>query len=190
MGPEIVVVGASTGGLKGLQLLLSEISPEFPLPIVIVQHRTNESGLGLCEFLAGHSRLPLSEPDDKEPIVNGRAYLAPYNYHLLIVDKSFALSTDAPVAFARPSIDLLFESAADEYRERAIGVILTGANSDGARGLAKIKSHGGVAVVQDPNTAAFPDMPRAAINGTDVNWVVPLKEMAPLLQQLVNCKAK
>jgi len=187
---EIVVVGASTGGLKAVQQLLSELSSEFPLPLVIVQHRGKDSGLGLCEFLARHSNLPLSEPEDKEPIVNGHAYLAPYDYHLLIEDKSFALSTDPPVAFARPSIDLLFESAADEYGERTIGMILTGANSDGARGLARIKSRGGVALVEDPEAASFPDMPRAAINTSDVDWILPLQQMAPLLEQLGNPTAK
>ena len=173
-----------------MQQLLSELSSEFPLPIVIVQHRGKDPGLGLCEFLGRHSKLPLSEPDDKEPIVNGHAYLAPYDYHLLIEDKCFALSTDPPVAFARPSIDLLFESAAHEYGDRTIGLILTGANSDGARGLAKIKSRGGVAVVEDPEGASLPDMPRAAINQSEVDWILPLQQMAPLLEQLGNPTAK
>jgi len=187
---EIVVVGASTGGLKALQLLLSELSPEFSLPIVIVQHRGKDSDSGLCEFLARYSRLPLTEPNDKESIVDGHVYLAPYDYHLLIEEKSFALSTDPPVAFARPSIDLLFESAADEYGDRAIGMILTGANSDGARGLAKIKSRGGMALVEDPEEATFPEMPRSAINSSNVDWILPLRRMPPLLEQLRNPTAK
>jgi two-component system chemotaxis response regulator CheB len=187
---EIVVVGASTGGLKALQLLLSELSPGFPLPIVIVQHRGKDSESGLCEFLARYSRLPLAEPEDKESIVAGHVYLAPNDYHLLIEEKCFALSIDSPVAFARPSIDLLFESAADEYGDRAIGMILTGANTDGARGLAKIKSRGGVALVEDPEEATFPEMPRAAINGSKVDWILPLHRIAPLLEQLGNPTAK
>ena len=181
---EIVVVGASLGGLKTLQLLLSELSSWFQVPIVIAQHRNKESDSGLCEFLAQYSELPISEPDDKEPILKGHVYLAPRDYHLLIEKGSFALSIDPPVAFARPSIDLMFESAADEYGENVIGVILTGANSDGARGLATIKSRGGLALVEDPAEAEFPEMPRAAIRATPLDRVAPLKEIATLLKQL------
>src|SRR5688572_12125366 len=117
----------------------------------MVQHRGKDLETGLCEFLARSSRLPITEPEDKETIMPGRAYLAPRDYHLLIENRSFALSTDAPVSFARPSIDVLFESAADEYQNRAIGVIMTGANHDGARGLAAIKAQGGLTLVEDPN---------------------------------------
>ena len=139
---------------------------------------------GLCEFLARSSRLPVSEPEDKEPLLPGRVYLAPRDYHLLIQSGSFALSIDPPVGFARPSIDVLFESAADEYRERAVGVILTGANHDGARGLAKIKEHGGLTLVEDPTTAACREMPDAAINLTKVDQILPLAELAASLHRL------
>lgn len=141
---------------------------------------------GLCEFLARSSRLPVTEPEDKEIMLPGRAYLAPRDYHLLVERGSFALSTDPPVGFARPSIDVLFESAADEYHERAIGVILTGANRDGARGLAKIKEQGGLALVEDPVTAECREMPDAAINLTKVDWILPLQEMAAGLLKLSN----
>ena len=135
--------------------------------MVIVQHRGKDMETGLCEFLGRSSPLPVTEPEDKEPILPGHAYLAPRDYHLLIESGSFALSTDPPVGFARPSIDVLFESAADEYQERAIGVILTGANHDGARGLATIKAQGGLTLVEDPLTAAYREMPDAAINLTE-----------------------
>jgi len=181
---EIVVIGASSGGLKALQHLLSELSKQFQLPMVIVQHRGKDSDSGLCEFLARYSELPISEPDDKEPILGGHVYLAPRDYHLMIEKRSFALSTEAPVAFARPSIDLMFESAADEYGKKVIGLVLTGANSDGARGLAWIKSHGGLTIVEDPAEAAFPEMPSAAIRASTVDWVVPLKQITPLLERL------
>jgi len=184
VGFEIIVVGASSGGLKALQLLLADLPAEFRLPIIIVQHRGKDSDPGLCEFLAHSSKLPLSEPNDKDSILEGHVYLAPRDYHLLITDRSFALSTDEPVAFARPSIDLLFESTADEFGERAIGVILTGGNSDGARGLAKIKSRGGLAIVEDPEEAAVREMPLAAIKTNKVDWVVPIERIAPLLKQL------
>jgi len=181
---EIIVVGASIGGLKALQTLLSGLPDSFPVPIVIVQHRAKDSETGLCEFLALHSRLPISEPEDKEPILPGHAYLAPRDYHLLVEKDSFALSTDPAVGFARPSIDVLFESAADQYGEKTIGVILTGANRDGARGLAAIKSRGGLALVEDPALATCPEMPEAAIANTEVDWVFSLVELGPRLGDL------
>lgn len=186
MAFEIVVVGASTGGLSALQVLLSGLPAEFSLPMVVVQHREKGMETGLCEFLARSSRLPVTEPEDKEILLPGRAYLAPRDYHLLVESGTFALSTEAPVGFARPSIDVLFESAADQYQERAIGVILTGANHDGARGLAKIKKQGGLALVEDPVTAACREMPDAAINLTKVDWILPLQEMAAGLHKLSN----
>ncbi|MFN2510305.1 MAG: chemotaxis protein CheB [Pyrinomonadaceae bacterium] len=186
MAFEIVVVGASTGGLKALQVLLSGLPAEFSLPVVIVQHRGKDMETGLCEFLVRSSHLAVTEPEDKETVVPGHAYLAPRDYHLLIESGSFALSTAAPVSFARPSIDVLFESAADEYQDRAIGVILTGANHDGARGLAAIKAQGGLALVEDPVTAACREMPDAAINLTKVDGILPLQEITARLQELSN----
>lgn len=190
MAFEIVVVGTSSGGLKALQILLSGLPAEFPLPLVIVQHRGRDSEPGLCEFLHKGSSLPVSEPEDKQIMLPGHAYLAPRDYHLLIEERSFALSTEPPVAFARPSIDVLFESAADEYKEHAIGVILTGANRDGARGLAKIKARGGLALVEDPASAAFREMPEAAIDITDVDQILTLEEIAPFLAKLVSARAE
>ena len=186
---DILVVGTSTGGLKALQVLLSGLPAEFSLPIVVVQHRGPGSESGLCEFLNKFCSLPVSEPEDKEPVAPGHVYLAARNYHLLLENRSFALSTDQAVGFARPSIDVLFESAADEYRERVIGVILTGANRDGARGLAAIKSGGGATVVQDPLSAACREMPEAALAQTNADWVLPLQEIAlrlHLLSETVN----
>ena len=184
MGFDIVVVGTSIGGLKALPVLLSGLPAEFPVPVVLVQHRGKDAESGLCEFLNQNSNLPVTEPEDKEPLLRGHAYLAPRDYHLLIAAGSFALSTDPPVVFARPSIDVLFESAADEYEDRAIGVILTGSNQDGARGLARIKSRGGLAMVEDPVAAARAEMPQAAIRRTNVDWILPLTEIAPRLAKL------
>lgn len=178
------MVGTSTGGLKALQTLLSGLSAGFALPIVIVQHRRKDSDGGLCDFLSQWSNMAVTEPEDKEPVRGGHAYLAPRDYHLFIEAGSFALSTDSPVGFARPSIDLLFESAADEYQERVIGVILTGANRDGARGLAAIKSRGGLALVEDPVSAACREMPETAIAQTIPDWILHLAEIAPLLNEL------
>jgi two-component system chemotaxis response regulator CheB len=185
MSSEIVVVGTSSGGLKAAQALLSGLDAGFPLPVVIVQHRGKDSE-SLCGYLAQGSQLPVTEPEDKEAILPGHVYLAPRDYHLLIQSASFALSTDAPVGYARPSIDVLFESAADEYKERTIGVILTGANQDGARGLAAINANGGLTVVEDPASAAHPEMPEAALSRSSPNWILPLPEIALCLNRLGN----
>jgi two-component system chemotaxis response regulator CheB len=184
MAFEIVVIGASYGGLSALQVILPEFSPEFLLPVVIVQHRRKDANDGLCEYLRKRSRLPLTEPEDKEAVEPGHVYLAPSDYHLLIERSIFTLSTESPVGYARPSIDVLFESAADVYRERIIGVILTGANGDGARGLSRIKSLGGLTVVQDPLDAESRIMPEAAIEATEVDRILPLSEIAPFLNEL------
>jgi two-component system chemotaxis response regulator CheB len=181
---EIVVVGASIGGLKALQELLAGLPEDFPVPVVIVQHRGKDSETGLCDFLGRTSRIPISEPEDKESILQGHAYLAPRDYHLLVTDGSFALSTDSPVAFARPSVDVLFESAADEFKDRTIGVVLTGANRDGARGLAAIKSRGGLTIVEDPSLATCREMPDSAIAGSEVDQIMPLEEIGPFLGNL------
>ncbi|HZH91072.1 MAG TPA: chemotaxis protein CheB [Pyrinomonadaceae bacterium] len=180
---EIIVIGTSYGGLAALQTVLPALARDFPLPVVIVQHRGKDSD-NLCEFLRRHSALPLSEPNDKEAIAPGRVYLAPRDYHLLIERDGFALSTEAPVGYARPSVNVLFESAAEVYQQHVVGVVLTGANTDGARGLAKIKAHGGLCVVEDPAGAASRGMPQAAIDATPVDAVLPLPEIAPYLNQL------
>jgi two-component system chemotaxis response regulator CheB len=182
---RIVVIGASTGGLKALQTLLASLPAEFPLPIVIVQHRGADSEI-LSEFLRRSSNLRVKEPEDKEPIEAGNVYLAPRDYHLLIQNRSFALSTESPVAYARPSIDVLFESVADEYEEGAIGVILTGANRDGALGLRKIKDLGGLTIVENPTSATSSEMPAAAIASSTVDWILSLPEIGPLLEKLIS----
>ena len=184
MAFDIIVVGASSGGLKSLQTLLSGLPGDFSLPLVMVQHRGKDTDLELAEYLGKFSNMPVREPEDKEPVERGVAYLAPRDYHLLLENHQFALSTEAPVAFARPSIDVLFESAADDYKSKTIGVIMTGANNDGARGLMKIKRAGGVAVVEDPNSATSRQMPLAAIAQTRPDWILPLPEIAPCLRRL------
>lgn len=181
---EIIVIGTSRGGLKALQELLPELDNTLQVPIVIVQHRGKESETGLCQFLSNYSALPISEPDDKEQIMPGHIYLAPRDYHLLIENRNFALSIDPPIGFARPSIDLLFECAADEYGQGVIGVILTGRNRDGARGLAAISKRGGFTIVQDPDSAEFREMPDAAVAQTEVDWILPLKDIAQRLVEL------
>lgn len=183
MAYEIVVIGTSYGGLSALQVLLPALARDFPLPVVVVQHRGKDSD-NLCDFLGRHSALPVTEPNDKDAIAPGYVYLAPRDYHLMIERDGFALSTEAPVGYARPSVNVLFESAADVYQGHMVGVILTGANTDGARGMAKIKSYGGLCVAEDPASAESRGMPAAAIAATKVDAVLPLREIAPFLNQL------
>ncbi|MCA1555212.1 MAG: chemotaxis protein CheB [Acidobacteria bacterium] len=189
MAFEIVVIGTSYGGLSALQILLPALAKDFPLPVIVVQHRGKDSD-DLCKFLQKYSALPLTEPNDKEAIAPGRVYLAPRDYHLLVERDGFALSTEAPVGFARPSVNVLFESAADVYQEHVVGVILTGANADGARGMAKIKSYGGLCVVENPASAESRGMPAAAIAASKVDAILPLREIAPYLNRLCQHEPK
>jgi two-component system chemotaxis response regulator CheB len=134
--------------------------------------------------------LPIEEPEDKAPIEPGHVYLAPNDYHLLVEKGHFALSIDAPVWYARPSINVLFESAADAYAELSVGVILSGVGGDGARGLAAIKERGGTALVEEPSTAAYPAMPMAALAATTVDRVLPLAEIAAFLKSICQAGAR
>jgi two-component system chemotaxis response regulator CheB len=152
---------------------------------VVAQHRGPEAQRGLLELLLQrHVQRPVSEPEDKEAIQHKHVYIAPADYHLLVEHGRFSLSIEERVNYARPSIDVLFESVADAYRERAIGIVLTGANVDGAAGLAAIKARGGVAIVQDPLTAARRTMPEAAIGATVADAVLPLEEIPSFLYGL------
>jgi len=181
---KIVVIGTSMGGMQALQTLLAALPAEFPLPVVVVQHRSSDSGDALRASLQRYSQLRLREPVDKEPVEAGKIYLAPADYHLMLEDRSFALATDEPVSYARPSVDVLFESAADAYGGAVIAVVLTGANHDGARGVSRVKDSGGFVIVQDPDEADRPEMPRAAIGAAAVDAVLSLSEIGPHLLEL------
>jgi two-component system chemotaxis response regulator CheB len=181
---QIIVVGMSLGGLRAMGVLLAGLPANFPLPIVVVQHRHRDAGTTLGAVLQPGSALPIVEAEDKAELRPGWVYLAPPDYHLLVEAGSLALSTEAPVAYARPSIDVLFESAADAYGDRVIGVILTGASDDGARGLAEIKRAGGLTLVQKPAGAESAVMPEAAIAATNVDHVLSLAQIAPMLVAL------
>ncbi|HVH48204.1 MAG TPA: chemotaxis protein CheB [Labilithrix sp.] len=178
MRPSVVVVGTSAGGLRALEKIFGSLPAEFSVPIVTVQHRSRESEL-FASVMQGMVRLPVHEAEDKEPIRAPGIYLAPPDYHLLLEPGGrLALSTDEPVSYSRPSIDVLFESAADAYGAGVLAVLLTGANQDGTRGLNRIRAAGGVAIVQDPNTAESPEMPTSAIASGAVDSVLPLGEIA------------
>jgi two-component system, chemotaxis family, protein-glutamate methylesterase/glutaminase len=175
---ELIVIGTSWGGLDALSRLLDGLRDDVHQPIVVAQHRSPGSeDLVLGRLLQHHTRRVVIDPDDKTPLEPDHVYLGPPDYHVLVEAGRLALSTDAPVQFARPSIDVLFESAADAYGERAIGIVLTGANTDGADGLARIKDRGGVAIVQDPATSEKRTMPDAAIAATAADAILPLDEI-------------
>lgn len=181
---EIVIIGASLGGLDALKVLLGALSMSFHLPIVVVQHRSKDSDGTLTAILQRACVLPVSEANDKEPIVPGRLYLAPADYHLLVERGWFALCTSAPVHYARPSIDALFESAAEAYGASVVGIILTGTTEDGAAGAARVMARGGTMVAQDPATAEAPTMPAAAIAAANIKYILSLQEIALLLKRL------
>lgn len=181
---EIIVIGVSMGGLRALEVILPGLPKGLPVAVAIAQHRYRNQDGELVSYLRQQSSLPVYEVEDKQAIVAGNVYLAPADYHLLVELGHFALSTEAPISHARPSIDALFESAAEAYGEQVIGVILTGASNDGANGLAKIKAYGGVTVVQEPDTAESQTMPKAAIAAVATATVLPLPAIAPFLIRL------
>lgn len=182
MERQIVVVGTSQGGLHALETVLSGLREDFPLPVAVVQHRQKDSGERLCDLLQRHCRLPVGEAEDKEDILPGRVYLAPPDYHLLVEKGRFALSTEAPVDRARPSVNVLFESAAEAYGAGVVGVVLTGMGDDGARGAVHIQECGGLVVVQDPEEAESRSMPDSVIaRPRSAPRVAPLGRIASLL---------
>jgi two-component system chemotaxis response regulator CheB len=170
---DLIVIGASWGGLNAVSEILSALPAETDAAVVVAQHRKADAVEGgLAGLLRHRANLPVTEADDKTSIEPRHVYLAPPDYHLLVQHGYFSLSTDDRVHYARPSIDVLFESAADAYRERVVGVILTGANA-------------GVAVVQDPLTAERHEMPGAALAATAADAILPLSEIGPFLYGLL-----
>lgn len=184
-----VVGGVSAGGWGVLKSLLKGLTADFAPAMVIVQHLHPEQDEFLVEHLGRVSRLPVKEAEEKEMIRGGTVYLAPANYHLLIeMDSTFSLCSGEKVNFSRPSIDVLFETAAEAYGTELIGIILTGASKDGAAGLRRIKTGGGLAIVQDPATAAYPAMPRAALEEVQVDHVLSIDRIGRLLCELGTAK--
>jgi two-component system chemotaxis response regulator CheB len=185
--PRIIVIGTSLGGLNALTQLLKRLPESLPVPVAIVQHRGVGDEGALAELLNQDSRLKVLDAEDKMAAAPGHVYLAPPDYHLLVErDGTLALSTDPPVRSARPSIDVLFESAAQAYGPGAIAVVLTGASADGADGLRCIKERGGLAVVQEPASAECAIMPAAALAAAPVASVLPLTTIPDYLTALVD----
>jgi two-component system chemotaxis response regulator CheB len=178
---DAVAIGASAGGVEVLSVLLSALPASCRTSFLVVMHIPRERPSLLPDVFGAKCALPVREAEDKEPVQPGTVYFAPPDYHLL-VDRgpAFALSSDAPVHFSRPSIDVLFDSAADIYGERLLGLILTGANQDGAEGLAAIGRAGGRTIVQEPASAAVPFLPEAALQAGPVDFVLSLAQLQEL----------
>lgn len=183
----IVVIGCSWGGLDALSTILDGVPDDLPAAVVVAQHRMHRPS-ELAALLGRHTSWPVCEADDKEPLSPRRVYLAPPGYHLLVDGDHFALSTEAPVRNSRPSVDVLFESVAETYGPRAIGVVLTGANDDGAEGLVELVRRGGHAIVQHPDTAERPAMPLAALATGVEAEVVPLAELGRAITSAVEAR--
>ena len=186
MNVSIVVIGASWGGLAALSELVKNLPKDFPVPIVVVQHRSKHADNLLATLLQDLTRLRVVDVEDKEPIEPGSLYIAPANYHMLVDQGHFTLTTDPLVRFSRPSIDVTFTSAGDAYPAATLGVILTGANDDGSCGLRHIVDRGGKAIVQDPATAESSTMPAAAVRAVPEATVLPLAEIASHLMALTS----
>ena len=185
---EAVVIGGSAGGVEALSVLLPALPAGARVPVFVVLHQPRQRPSLAVDIFTARCAVPVREAEDKEPVMPGTIYFAPPDYHLL-VDRGeggmqLALSTDAPILFSRPSVDALFDSAADVYGPRLVGVVLTGASQDGAAGLASIGRAGGRTIVQDPATAAVPLMPQAAIQAWPAAEVMKLASIAGLLAEI------
>jgi len=182
---EAIVIGTSSGGMNALKFLFSALPIDFSIPIIIVQHISPRSDNQWIKLLNINSKLYLKEADEKEKIEHGKVYIAPPNYHLMIErNKTFSLTIDERVNYSRPSIDVLFESAAEAYKNKLIGVILTGSNNDGTNGIKRIQECGGLIIAQDPETAESSYMPASAIATNQPDYILSLEEITALLIKL------
>jgi len=184
---DAVVIGVSMGGLQALKAILPHLPKSFVIPVIIVLHQSTTIGSSLADLLDGMFEIDVKEAELNEKIQAGYVYLSSPGYHLLIEqDKTFALSIDPPVNFSIPSIDVLFESAAEAYGDGLVGIILTGANADGSQGLKVLGQRGGLTVVQDPCTAEAKTMPEAAIATGAVRHIIPLDEIGEFILRLAD----
>ncbi len=184
---EAIVIGSSAGGLHALKTLIKGLKPGFDIPIIIAQHLSPHSENYMAHFLDQLNTIKVKEADEREKILAGHAYIAPPNFHLLIEnDRTFSLTVEEKVNYARPSIDILFETAAEVFREKLIGIILTGANHDGANGIRKIRFFGGFTIAQNPSSAESDTMPKAAIQTGSILKTMELEEIAVFLNSLLN----
>lgn len=183
---EAIVIGGSWGGMEAVIKIIKDLPVLFPLPIIVVMHRQKNVESSLCSVIKKNTRLSIKEITDKEKLYPGTIYLVPANYHVFIEkDKTFSLDVSENVLFSRPSIDIVFESAALVFRNKLIGILLTGANSDGSQGLKTISEMGGLTIVQDPLEAISKIMPLSAIEKVKVDYVLKLNEIQSLLMSTV-----
>lgn len=182
---RIILIGCSSGGIGALSFIIGRLPVDYPFPLVVAQHRAKDEQKLLEEVLQTKTKLRVRQADEKEYITSGHIYLAPPGYHLLIErDLSFSLASDEPVNYSRPSIDVLFQSAAEVLKERAVGIMLTGANKDGANGIIAIRNMGGVTIAEDPQEAAFPYMPKASIATGKIDHVMGLEKIVKFLLEM------
>ncbi len=185
--PDItaIAIGVSAGGMQAMAYLLSSLPKRFPVPIIIVQHRTASDDNFFVEYLNRLCPFWVKEAEDKEQLKDNIAYIAPPNYHLLVEkDRTVSLCYDNPINFARPSIDVLFETAAEAFKEKLLGIILTGANMDGSKGIEIIKQFGGTTIAQDPSDAEVPVMPKTAIETGKIDHILTLRGVSAFLCNL------
>lgn len=181
---HVVTIGCSAGGTEALRQLFQQRSVPSHVAVIVVLHVGTTSPDVLLDFLRAITKCPVAEASSQEPVRGGHIYFAPPGYHLLVSPGGeFELNVDDPVNYSRPSIDVLFETAAEAFREKVVGVVLTGANHDGAAGAAKILSRGGQVLIQSPEEAAHPQMPRAAMEATRIARGYPLHELSALLER-------
>lgn len=182
---KALIIGGSAGSFQVITRILSSLPANFPLPVLLSLHRLKHVRSGFVEALSIKSAIPVVEPFDKDQIKPGKAYLAPANYHMFIeLGNKIALSTEPPVNHSRPSIDLSFVTAAQVYREKLIGIILSGANKDGAYGLKKVSDYGGVTIVQDPMECQVKTMTESALKITKVDQVMKTDQIIRFLQNI------
>jgi two-component system chemotaxis response regulator CheB len=182
---KAIVIGGSAGSFQVLTKILNALPKNLSIPVLLSMHRLKHVRSGFLEALSLKSNLPIIEPDDKEQIKPGRAYLAPANYHMYIdMGNRISLSTEEPVHQSRPSIDLSFITAAQTYRDKLIGIILSGANSDGAYGLQKVKEYNGLTIVQDPSECQVRTMTESAMRLTKIDHIFTTEQLIRFLQKL------
>jgi two-component system chemotaxis response regulator CheB len=182
---KAVVIGGSAGSFQGITEILSNLPADFSLPIIMCLHRLKHVRNGFVEALSIKSVKPVVEPFDKEQIKKGKVYLAPANYHMSIeLGNTFSLSTEEMFNNSRPAIDITLETAAYNYRDKLIGILLSGANKDGAIGMKRIKDRGGITIIQDPEECMIDTMPTAAKNITEIDHTLKVQEIVGFLKEL------
>jgi two-component system, chemotaxis family, protein-glutamate methylesterase/glutaminase len=183
--PQAIAIGCSAGGVDALRTILGGLDARLRQPMLVCCHSGSDTVELLCEVLQRVSRLPVIEATERHRVRNGTVHLAPSGYHLLVEqDQHFALSIDPRVNYSRPSIDVMFCSAAEVWHEKLLGIVLTGGNADGASGLQRIRELGGTAIVQSPSNAEMPTMPKAALETAGADHCVDLSDIAPLINRL------